>query len=255
MSRRKTPHSVTLGINEEGAWEQLRFTDSSGMLVAGIPGSGKTAMVRGLVAGHALTPYVQMLVLDPKAADLLPLAPRAYKYVPGTDEAALETVRDSLVELTRVMQARVENATSLLSDTTNFWRTPPSAAHPLVMVVVDEAQRFLDTNNFHTKRQKEIGAEIKSLLQTLVMTYRSAGCLVILCTPRPSFDQIPTSLRDSCAIRVSFNVMTRESAEAVLGTWAIASEISPIGLPQGVGVATAQGSPLVRFRTRTCPRT
>jgi DNA segregation ATPase FtsK/SpoIIIE-like protein len=124
--------------------------------------------------------------------------------------------------------------------------------HPIVVVVIDECQAYLDARSHPTKDAKAIGAEIDSLVRDLVKRGRSAGIVVVLSTQRPTADSIPTSTRDNCALRVCFSVRTREAATSVLGEFSTEAVISPIGAPTGVGVSSVDGSQ-IRFRSPFVP--
>jgi S-DNA-T family DNA segregation ATPase FtsK/SpoIIIE len=144
------------------------------------------------------------------------------------------------------MRERLRNSTRLWG-AANLWSTGPSVEHPLVIVVIDECQAYLDNRSLITKEDRAVGVEIDALVRDLVKRGRSAGVLVVLSTQRPTADAIPTAIRDNANLRVCFGVRTREAAAAVLGEFSVGSEVSPIGSRPGVGVAVMDGD-LVRFR-------
>jgi hypothetical protein len=224
----------------------------SGVVVGGVPGGGKSAWLAFALGSLAHRDDVQWLLIDGKQGyDLEGLAPRAYRYVSGDEAGDLEVVRDSLQDIQTLMRERLRNAPELYGQP-NLWSAGPSRLHPIVVVVIDECQAYLDARSHSTREAKAVGAEIDSVVRDLVKRGRSAGIVVVLCTQRPTADSIPTSTRDNCALRVCFSVRTREAATSVLGEFSTDSEISPIGAPTGVGVSSVDGSQ-IRFRSPFVP--
>jgi hypothetical protein len=224
----------------------------SGVVVGGVPGGGKSAWLAFALGSLAHRDDVQWLLIDGKQGyDLEGLASRAYRYISGDEAGDLEVVRDSLQDIQTLMRERLRNAPELYGQP-NLWSAGPSPLHPVVVVVIDECQAYLDVRSHSTKEAKAIGAEIDSLVRDLVKRGRSAGIVVVLSTQRPTADSIPTSTRDNCALRVCFSVRTREAATSVLGEFSTDSEISPVGAPTGVGVSSVEGVQ-VRFRSPFVP--
>jgi len=86
--------------------------------------------------------------------------------------------------------------------------------------------------------------EFVALLRDLVARGRAAGIPVVAATQRPSFDIIPTSLRDLFGYRAAFRCTTPNSSNIVLGHgWAeqghSATDISPTN--QGAAYLIAEG--------------
>lgn len=244
---------LALGLDENGRGVYLPWPGNSGFVCGGLPGSGKTSMLLHAVASFASRSDVQFMLIDGKGGhDLVSLAPRAYKYISGTRAGDLTVVRNALRDVRLVMEQRLHHSVELYGHH-NFWQARPSAAHPAVLILMDECQVYLDLRSQVTKQDKELATEIDSLVRDLLKRGRSAGILVILATQRPTADSIPTAIRDNAALRCSFGVRTRESAVAVLGEWSSAAPVSPIGLPVGCGVALVEGGELVRFRAPYVP--
>lgn len=118
---------------------------------------------------------------------------------------------------------------------------------PLVMAVIDECQVLFSAQG--DKEVKAMSARCTQLTADLVRRGRSAGVVVICATQRPTVDALPGPIRDNSAARVSFRVMTSDSARAVLGNeFAADGAVTPIGAPTGVGVVLADGLTPTRFR-------
>ncbi|OBF29726.1 hypothetical protein A5727_23620 [Mycobacterium sp. ACS4331] len=243
---------LPLGVDERGVLVAGACRNVSGVVVGGVPGGGKSAWLSMALASLARREDVQWLLIDGKQGyDLEPLASRAYRYISGDEAGDLEVVKGALQDVQELMRCRLRCSRDLFGES-NLWSAGPSTTHPVVVVVIDECQTYLDGKSFPTRETKATGAEIDSIVRDLVKRGRSAGIIVILSTQRPTADSIPTSTRDNCGLRVCFSVRTREAAAAVLGEFSTESDISPIGAPTGVGVSSVDGVE-VRFRAPYVP--
>src|SRR5690606_20226659 len=109
----------------------------------------------------------------------------------------------------------------------------------VITVIVDEIAFYSATVG--TKQEQE---EFVALLRDLVARGRAAGIPVVAATQRPSFDIIPTSLRDLFGYRAAFRCTTPNSSNIVLGHgWAeqgySATDIPPTN--QGAAYLIAEG--------------
>lgn len=239
---------LPLGIDEEGRLIAESCRNLSGVVVGGIPGSGTSNWLTVALASLAEREDIQWLLIDGKQGyDLEELASRAYRHIRGDAAGELETVRDALHDVQMLMHERLRRARELYGHA-SLWSAGPSRSHPVVVVVIDECQWYLDARSFPSEESKAVGAEIGAIVRDLVKRGRSAGILVILSTQRPTADSIPTIMRDNCALRVCFSVRTRESAVAVLGEFSTDTAVSPIDAPTDVGVSSRDGLE-VRFRS------
>ncbi|WP_074335066.1 AAA family ATPase [Mycobacteroides abscessus] len=233
-----------LGIDESGASLTVPLVNKSGVVVGGLPGSGKTAWLTAAFGSLSPSPFVQMSVTDGKGGhDLDSLRCRCYRFH-GAD-ATLVEIRDTLRDIELVVQQRRRVMPDLFG-TSNFWSAPLSSTNPVLLVLIDEVQQLLPAA-FSAKDDKQIASEIETILKSLVRLGRSAGCVVVLSTQRPTADAIPTAIRDNAEVRICFNVRNRDSAVAVLGELTSEDAVSPVGLPQGVGVSFVDDA-LRKFR-------
>lgn len=243
---------LPLGIDESGHCVCMDLSNNSAAVVGGVPGSGKTSWLVSALSSFGSRNDVQFLLVDGKQGhDLAALAPRAYRYLTGDDAGEMVIVRDALRDIQILMRERLRLSVELWRQP-NLWTAGPSTTHPLVIVVIDECQAYLDARSFVTKDDKVLGAEIDTIVRDLVKRGRSVGVLLVLSTQRPTADSIPTAIRDNANLRVCFGVRTREAAAAVLGEFSTEADVSPIGAPTGVGVAALPGGH-VRFRSPFVP--
>lgn len=204
-----------LGITSKGQPAYVTWNGSSGMVVGGVPGSGKTASLLPVFAG--MVGKCELHVFDGKSGfDLDPLKHIARTYNRSGDiDAPLETLRE--IEELRVTRAE---ALHRKLGVNNFWNMTPQQRELLgvtpVFVVLDEVQTWLDTSGMDTT-EKATANEIRKLVRTLVQKGRSAGIVVVLTTQKPDATSIPTVIRDNAALKLCFRVSTPEQATTVLG--------------------------------------
>lgn len=247
---------VELGVDEYAAPVHLRLDGVSGVGIYGLPGYGKTSLILSLIARLAPSPAVQLALIDGKGGgDYEDLAPRIFTFT-GDDLAAANAALRRLVELRERRAAVIRQVLGVR----NLWQVGPSPAWPLVVIVIDEAHTFFaqikDGGDKELKRRNSMAAQNALFVEDLVKKGRSVGILTILTTQKGTADAIPTSIRDVCAVSVSFAARTEEAAVAALGADIRQyPEASPVALqdPVYIGVASmvVAGRPgFTRFR---CP--
>lgn len=213
--------SVVCALDEEGTPVKVAFKEVAGMLVAGLPGSGKTAGVSSFLAPFALSNEVALTVIDCKGGtDWDAYRPRAASFLSFAGEldeirqlhAEVMGLRDELTERVRTNKERL--------GTSNFWNADAAerrrAGVPFRLVVIDEAHEIF-TLKPSGKEAREMLAEVQTTLTSLVKKGRSAGMAVLLITQKMTADALPTSLRDNCSTRVAFRLATKEATQAIMG--------------------------------------
>ncbi len=247
-----------LGLDEYAQPVSVDLTQVPGVTVAGLPGFGKTSLINRLICDWAPSPAIQFVCADGKVStaregDYAHLVKRMFDFV-GDDLEEANALFRRLVELRR---ARVSAAERILG-VQSMWEVGPSAAWPLVVVIIDEAHTYFRDHKGSdpkTKKLAALAAENARLVEDLVKKGRSMGILVILATQKSTGDAIPTFIRDVCPIGLSFAQKTAEAAVAALGEdireW---PDANPINLQDRsyVGVASMnhQSQPgFTRIRT------
>lgn len=204
-----------LGITESGEECWITWNGSSGLVVGGVPGSGKTASLLPLFAGMA--GQCELHVFDGKAGfDLHPLRHIAQTYDRSGDiSAPLETLRRLDALRTARAEAMYESVAA-----NNFWNLTAEQKSQLgvrpVFCILDEVQTWTDSSGMD-KEEKVIAAECIKLIRTLVQKGRSTGIVLVLTTQKPDATSIPTVIRDNAALKICFRVSTPEQAITVLG--------------------------------------
>lgn len=191
---------IHVGIDENGKDFTLETSGHSGMVVGGIPGSGKTVFLRRLVKTFALNPANRVIVFDGK----------------GTDDFG--DLRDKNVLVFSGTPDRNQEINAQLQDLEQELerRASVGSARGRVVVVVDECQGFVPVKGLTTEEKKSREMSIK-VLKDLVARGRSLGFFVVLATQKPDAETLPTVLRDNCGLRACGRVRTTEAEKMVLG--------------------------------------
>ena len=222
---RKTPAAIEVNemkvpcaVDEYGAEVALTFGDSSGMVVGGVPGSGKTAGVTSFLLPLALSPYVDLNIIDGKGgSDWESYGSRAATYIRGDEDltdilAFLEKFHTGMLDRIAHQKERLGNS--------NFWNVSADARksgnEKFELLVIDECQGVFETTG-RTKDEKEQVARITRICSSLVKRGRSAGYFAIFITQKPTSDSLPTAIRDNSGLRIAFRLTTAAAETAVLG--------------------------------------
>ena len=220
---------IFVGIDEFGHPVYITLAYRN-LLAGGEPGGGKSGLLNCIAAHAALSVGSRLVLLDGKLVELGQWADVADAFVgPDITEA---------LNLLRRLQIVMNNRYAWLHAHGRRKLTPADGLS-IITVLVDEIALYSAT--FGTKQEQE---EFVALLRDLVSRGRAAGMPVVAATQRPSFDIIPTSLRDVFGYRAAFRCTTPNSSNIVLGQgWAeqgyTATDIQPTN--QGAAYLIAEG--------------
>jgi DNA segregation ATPase FtsK/SpoIIIE, S-DNA-T family len=218
-----------LGIDEFGQAVYIRLPYHN-LLAGGEPGGGKSGLLNTITAHAALSTDTRLVLLDGKLVELGPWAGVADEFVGPDIDHALDVLRRLQIVMNNRYAWLLANGKRKIS---------PQDRLSVIAVIVDEIAFYSAT--IGTKQQQE---EFVALLRDLVARGRAAGIPVVAATQRPSFDIIPTSLRDLFGYRAAFRCTTPNSSNIVLGHgWAeqgyTATTIAPTN--QGAYLLLAEG--------------
>ena len=241
-----------LGLDEHAQHRYLSLANTTGMVIGGLPGRGKSVLINSLLCQWAGSPKVALALLDGKGScDFEAWRPRCWLMSGDDLPAAVGVLEDIHLEMRRRL-GRIRE----LSGSSNGWRSGPSEDLPALIVLVDECQVFLDSAAVKGRKPDEdLVRRCQSLTAELVRKGRSAMVFVVLATQKATTDSLPSSIRDNAGLSMCFAVKTSEAAAAVLGA-SIREypSFSPLGLQDdayaGVAVTTmATGNdPFTRVR-------
>lgn len=209
---------VVCAVDSVGEQQAVSFKNVSGMTVAGVPGSGKTAGLTSFLLPVALSEDVELNIIDGKGGHDW----AAYKPICGyysNDDEDLQAMKDYLEAAVEDMRERVQTNPEKLG-VANFWsasieqRRAAGLKHKII--VIDECQNFFEKRT-GDKEATALIQEIVRLATSLVKKGRSAGITLIATTQKPTSESLPTGLRDNCSLKICFRVTTKEAQKAALG--------------------------------------
>ena len=187
--------SILIGIDESGRKVSMKLR-AGGVVVAGLPGSGKSNLVHLLVARLVGIVGAKVYLIDPKLVELAGWKVRATRF--GTSQ---EDAINILGEVVVAMEERYQKLERLGERKVEIDMAP-------MLVVIEEITTLLDG-----QRAKVI----EELLRRVMMMGRAAGVLVVLVAQRPGVDIIPASLRDLAETRIAFRTSTPDMSDIILG--------------------------------------
>ncbi|MBI3740264.1 MAG: DNA translocase FtsK, partial [Chloroflexi bacterium] len=183
-----------LGLDAEGVPLLLRMSspDVAHCLIAGTTGSGKTELLRAIIASfvqHQKARDVQLALFDPKFHGLAPFADAAHLlFNIVADPAEIILRLDYLVsEMER--------------------RDREQITRPRIVIGIDELADILQTG----------GAPVEELLTRLVQRGRSAGISVIACAQKPTARAVGSLMKANFPVRIVGRVASAEDARVASG--------------------------------------
>lgn len=232
---------VTCAVNSIGEAQSISFKNTSGMTVAGVPGSGKTGGLTSFLLPVALSENVELSVIDGKGGhDWAEYKPICAYY--SNDDEDLQAMKDYLEAAVEDMRERVQTMPAKLG-VANFWsasierRRAAGLKHKII--VIDECQNFFEKRT--NKEENALIQDIVRLATSLVKKGRSAGITLIATTQKPTSESLPTGLRDNCSLKICFEVSTKEAQKAALGDVALDDSNSPVNIHENAGEAVIVG--------------
>lgn len=208
--------TVVYGLTEAGEPAKLSYSQTSGIVVGGVPGAGKSAGATLLTLPLLASPKASVAIFDGKGGMDWSWAERSASLFNNDCDLDLPTATDQLETLAQRCVEDLKSHPWSDSDP-DFWHAGATALHPFHLVVIDECQTLFDVTG-RSKEDKALVERCKRAVATIVRKGRSAGWCVMLLTQKPTADSIPTNIRDNCVVRFALRVTTREAAEAVLGS-------------------------------------
>ena len=231
--------TTVLGLGEAGIVEIDLIRDGPHILVAGSTGSGKSELLRSLIAGLAVTnppDRITFVLIDYKGgaafAECASL-PHALGSVTDLDR---HLTRRALLCLEAELHRRESAfADAGVSDLDGYWATSETArpSLPRLVLVVDEFAALTD--------------DLPSFVTGLVgiaQRGRSLGVHLVLATQRPA-GVVSPEIKANMALRIALRVTDPAESSDVIGTEAAAR--LPKGLPGRAFARLADG--LVQFQT------
>lgn len=183
---------VPVGVTQKGV-EVFDLADSPHLLVAGVPGFGKSNFLHVLI--HSVLPMAKVAVIDLKRLEFAYL--REHCLVTRTEKEAIGLLR----KLNREMERRIDILEAAGVVKVQDYN---GGDMPFIVVVIDEVAEIHE-------------AEIIFLVDRLVRLARAVGISVVAATQRPSTNVINGDLRAMFQARLCFQVADELNSRMVLG--------------------------------------
>ncbi|MFL6144910.1 MAG: cell division protein FtsK [Labedaea sp.] len=216
-------------------------------ITGGMPGQGKSASARVIMAGAALDPTADLRIWVPDTNfDFEVFRERCSRYVMGAEDEKIEEILRDLRELHAEVQRRGELLVRYETPAvTRELANRTIGLHP-VFCLLEEAHVAI--------QHKTHGREISQLLVDIVKLGRKRAIHMIVSTQAPTKDSMPRDVTRNCSNGIAFAVGDHHANDALLGQGAYAAghratELIP-GTDRGTAVVkgfSGERSEIVQF--------
>lgn len=209
--------SFVIGEDQRGRPVTTSLMYNNGV-IGGLPGMGKTFLLRVLILGAALDPRTELHIHELKGTgDLLPFAPIAHVCRSGDDPEDLKALLADLSAVQKEMRRRARILRGMPRDVAPESKVTdelaaignPYGFKPLLFVIDESQLGFGD---------RTLGAEISELVEDITRRGRALGIMMWLATQRPNKDAIPTGISALLSLRICLRVGDQTTNDMVLGT-------------------------------------
>lgn len=188
------PFSSVVGIDQEGVPLVVRLDspDVSHLLIVGRTGSGKTALLRTVIASLVrLNPphKLQMVVIDPKGRSFRNFRGLRHLATPPLSQA--EEIQEALEKIVYKMENREREGTNI----------------PRIVVAIDELAEITRYG----------GKGVMRAIERLTQRGRSAGIHVIAATQKPTTEVLGSLAKANFPVRMVGAVVSPEEAKIATG--------------------------------------
>ncbi|MEX2053800.1 MAG: DNA translocase FtsK, partial [Patescibacteria group bacterium] len=177
------------------------------MLIAGATGSGKSIMLRTILATillRASPEEVRLILVDPKRVEFSNYngIPHLLMPVIVEPEKTLPALKWALAEMSKRYKLFQDSGARDIGD----YNSKAEEKLPYILVVVDELADIIVI----------APAEVEKAIQRLAQMARATGLHLVLATQRPSIDVLTGVIKANIPCRVAFNVTSQVDSRVVL---------------------------------------
>lgn len=205
--------ALPVGVDGAGRPVALPLRNLGNVLVAGLPGSGKSELLASMLAGllrqDASGGRVQVATVDTKLVSFGNLPPLAALYAPPALE--IEDAHALIWGLVEEVRRRFDLLLRARARSIEEYQTRTGETLPYLVTVIDE---LADLTADHDRRR---ASAFSAAAMEIGRKGRAAGVALVMATQRPSVDTIPSSLRNLAGAAVCFRVSRNHDSLAVLG--------------------------------------
>jgi S-DNA-T family DNA segregation ATPase FtsK/SpoIIIE len=209
------------GFDGFGDQARIRLHNGSGVAISGLPNSGKTSFILGMLSWLAPSDSVVFLIADGKTTtgcegDYLDIAPRAVSVI-GNDPARFNGWIKQIERIRAMRAATIRQSLGVR----NFWDVGPTPEWPLIVPVVDECHMFFEQvkagGDYEMEFRNSTVASNAYTCANITRLGRNVGILPFYLTQKSIAESIPTIINHNCHAHLCFQVQTDEAAVASLG--------------------------------------
>lgn len=224
--------ALPVGIGGDGQPVALPLRNLGNVLIAGLPGSGKSELLASMLAGllrqDATGRRVQVATVDTKLVTFGNMPPLAALYAPPALE--IEDAHALVWGLVEEVRRRFQLLQAAGVRSIEEYQARTGETLPYLVTVIDE---LADMTADHDRRR---AAGFNGAAMEIGRKGRAAGVSLVMATQRPSADVIPSSLRNLAGAAVAFRLARADDSRLVLDT------------PGAEGLPATPGRCLVRHR-------
>ncbi|WP_319584777.1 DNA translocase FtsK 4TM domain-containing protein [uncultured Pseudodesulfovibrio sp.] len=216
----KSPLTLALGKDIQGATKVADLARMPHLLVAGATGAGKSVGINGFLLSllyKAGPEDVKLLLVDPKRIELAPYADLPHLVHPVVTDmnmakSALEwAVFEMDCRYEKMAQLGVRNIEGYNKKLEEFGNNVPEEFEhmthmPYLVIIIDELADLMMT----------AAKDVEQCIVRLAQLARAAGIHMILATQRPSVDVVTGLIKANFPTRISFFVTSKFDSRTIL---------------------------------------
>ena len=205
--------ALPVGVDGNGGPVALPLRNLGNVLVAGLPGSGKSELLASMTAGllrqDASGRRLQIAMIDTKLVSFGNLPPMAALYARPALE--IEDAASLTWQLLEEVRSRFQRLHEARARTLEEYQERTGEQLPYIVGVYDE---LADMTTDSDRRRRDA---FTAAAQEIGRKGRAAGVCLVMATQRPSADVIPSSLRNLAGAAVAFRVSKADDSRLVIG--------------------------------------
>lgn len=205
--------ALPVGVDGNGRQVALPLRNLGNVLVAGLPGSGKSELLASMLAGllrqDPTGERVQVAMVDTKLVSFGNLPPMPALYAPPALE--IDHASALTAQLLGEVRDRFQRLHEAHARTLEEYEQRTGDRLPYLVGVYDELAD-LTTDSDRGRRDAFTAAA-----QEIGRKGRAAGVSLVMATQRPSADVIPSSLRNLAGAAIAFRMSKADDSRLVIG--------------------------------------
>ncbi|TGE25964.1 DNA translocase FtsK [Hymenobacter aquaticus] len=205
--------SFPAGLSPDGTERWLTIADLPHMLVGGTTNSGKSMFLNSLIVSLSkLQPAtrLKLVLVDPKGAEF-----SFFEQLPHLLTEIIHEPGPAIQALSSLMNEEYIRRRDLLRqyqclNIRDYHKVQPSESMPLIVVIIDELETFLEAMN------KGDRAIFENLLGSIARLTRYVGIHLVVATQRPDKKVIYGNLKNNLDCRVAFRLASNVDSRVIL---------------------------------------